>query len=132
LTMAVERAAKMKAGQEIVYRGASASTRALVKTSKMEEQNLGVQVFAPYGTMAIEHARQSIWEQGVVGALCAVGGSLLAYWSMQGMIGLAVIALCVIFSTLVTAALCHYYDNSMRETDPAARLAPAQRASQIT
>ena len=82
-----------------------------------KQENVAVQVFSPHGSMALEHARQSAWEQSVVGVLCAVGGSLLAYWSMQGVIGLVVIALCVIFSTLVTAALCHYYDHSVRSAD---------------
>jgi hypothetical protein len=67
----------------------------------------------PGGQMAIEHAGQSPWEQGAVGLLCGVGGYLVAYWSLQGLIGLTVIVLCVAFSTLVTAALCSYYDRAV-------------------
>lgn len=93
--------------------------RELVPTKRSTETQAGlaVQIFSPAGPMAMEHARQSVWEQGAVGMLCAVGGYLLAYWSMQGFIGLAVIVLCIAFSTLVTAALCHYYDRAVQNED---------------
>lgn len=85
-----------------------------VKTSGMQrERALPIQIFASDGSMALEHAAQSSWEQGAVGILCAVGGSLLAYWSLQGFVGLAVITLCITFSTLVTAALGYYYDHAV-------------------
>lgn len=94
----------MDAGRKLVPLKNSGTERELA---------LPVQIFASDGSMALEHAGQSTWEQGAVGALCAVGGSLLAYWSLQGFVGLAVITLCITFSTLVTAALGYYYDHAV-------------------
>jgi hypothetical protein len=77
----------------------------------VKEQPLALQLFSADAPMAIEHAGQPVWEQAAVGALCALGGGLLAYWSLQGVVGLIVITLCVTFSTLVTTALSYYYDH---------------------
>ena len=83
-----------------------------------ESKRTGVaHVVASDAPMALEHAGQTAWEQAAVGTLCAVGGGLLAYWSLQGIIGLAVIALCVTFSTLVTSALGQYYDHTVARQD---------------
>ena len=114
-----EGTATMSTGRELMLR------RGLDEAAKV---SLAAQVFAPNGPMAMEHAGQSGWEQGAVGTLCAVGGYLLAYWSLQGFIGLAVIVLCVAFSTLVTAALCHYYDRVVRSDDEKPKLGVGRRS----
>lgn len=115
----------MTKGQELAKRNHYGLRDSGDSTRPENRRSLASQVFASDGLMALEHVRQSTWEQGVVGMLCAVGGSLLAYWSLQGVIGLAVIVLCVAFSTLVTAALCHYYDRAVRGGDDGTSALPS-------